>query len=71
MDYRRLYEKSLIIAPRDRQDEFLSLRKTHPTLDFKLIDRESFVSRADYFYDERALIYLLKKGKGYYEAKQK
>ncbi len=70
MDYRRLYEKSLIIAPRDRQDEFLSLRKTHPTLDFKLIDRDSFVDRAAYQYDERALIYLLKKGKGYHEAKE-
>ncbi len=70
MDYRRLYEKSLIIAPRDRQDEFLSLRKTHPTLDFKLIDRDSFVNRANCLYDERALIYLLKKGKGYHEAKE-
>lgn len=62
MQYRKLYEGSIIVAPRESWDFFYEYRKEYPTAAFSLLTIEDLEAAFSYHFDDRAVIYLLKKG---------
>jgi hypothetical protein len=62
------YQHSVIIAPRELFDEYLALKKIEPSLDMHLYTLEEMEACFAYQSDDRALVYLLKKGQGYQES---
>ena len=62
MRKRLTYDNSLIIAPPLKQSELLEYKKEYPETRFTLIDKENFVKWNCFKYDERAEIFLLRKG---------
>jgi CRISPR/Cas system-associated exonuclease Cas4 (RecB family) len=63
------YQNSVIIAPRELFDDYLALKKREPSLNLHLYTLEEVEAAFTYQSDERALIYLLKQGYPYSEAK--
>lgn len=62
------YEHAAILAPEILQDDYLSLRKADPGLDFHCYTREQVASLLGYQSDSRAILFLLQKGYSYEEA---
>lgn len=65
---RKLYEDSLIFTPRENFPFFYAYRNTYPDVDFKLLSIEDVEKMFSYSHDDRALIFLLKKGMNYDKA---
>lgn len=63
-----LYDNSIIITPRENFPYFYEFRNKFPELDFKVISLEDVEKMFSYTYDDRSLIYLLKKGLNYDKA---
>lgn len=69
MKHQRLFEHSLIISPSCRKEYFLRYRNQYPEDDIVLMSVEELEDLFHYHHDLRAVRYLIKKGKGYKEAK--
>ncbi len=65
MKRKRLYENSIIFAPEEQKSFFLAYRNEFPYADFKVLTLEETEKLFFYSYDDRALVYLLKKGYNY------
>ena len=65
MKRKRLYENSIIFAPEEQKSFFLAYRNEYPDADFKVLTLEETEKLFFYSYDDRALVYLLKKGYNY------
>lgn len=65
MNRKRLYDNSIIFAPEEQKSFFLSYRNEYPDVDFKVLTLEETEKLFFYSYDDRALVYLLKKGYSY------
>ena len=65
---RKLYEDAIIFTPRENFPFFYEYRNTYPDVDFKLLSIEDVEKMFSYSYDDRALIFLLKKGMNYDKA---
>ena len=61
MDFKRMYDGALIVAPRAEWGRYYAYRREYPAQDFSLIDREGFAELFLYQNDDRALAYLLEK----------
>ncbi|MCQ2798424.1 MAG: PD-(D/E)XK nuclease family protein [Bacilli bacterium] len=66
-----LLENSVVVAPRELHDSFLSLKGENPYLNFSLMDRDELISLFLYKYDDRAIEELILGGHLYNEAKKK
>jgi len=69
MDVNSFANHSLIICPAESKNLFLSFRQSDPLKDFSLLTIEELEDLFAYGYDDRALVYLLRKGHGYSLAK--
>lgn len=64
----RIYSNSVVIAPKILHDHYLSIKREEPLLRMRLFSLEEVESLFNYSYDDRAKIFLLKKGYGYEES---
>ncbi len=65
----RLLRHAIVVTPSCRKPLFLVYRQSYPEDDITLLTLEELEQLFLYRYDDRALRYLLEKGKGYQEAK--
>lgn len=68
MNHVQLYEKSVLIAPKEKWPHFFAYHNEFPTADFVLMSAQDIDSLFSISYDDRAVIFLLKKGYGLEEA---
>ena len=68
MNHVQLYEKSVLIAPKEKWPHFFAYHNEYPTADFVLMSAQDIDSLFSISYDDRAVIFLLKKGYGLEEA---
>ena len=69
MDY-TLFHHRWVIAPRFMKNRFMKMREDHPELNFHLADREELFRRLCFSFDDRAKIFLHRKGILYENAQE-
>lgn len=65
----RLLEHAIVVTPQCRKPLFLAYRQAYPEDDITLLTVEELENLFLYHYDDRAIRYLIERGKGYKEAK--
>ena len=70
MDLSFIQDNSIIICPSEIKNEFITYFNNKIEVRIKCLSKSELIERCYFRYDDNALLYLMKKGKTYSEAKE-